>query len=134
MARNTKRKLTLRKNTYDATVRIKSYIEAAGFNRATEADSKCSIIEYFWEAPVNGQPGDFHTIYDLSVTLVEKFPCSRLKHDGLYMTTLRKRGEARWIKRLNARLNTKRQVWSFFSGCEASRGEPDPTEHDDLQS
>ena len=71
---------------------------------------------------------------DLSVTLVDKFPVSRLKHNWLYLTTMRKRGEARWIRRLEAQLNTRRQVWNLFSGCEAARGDPNPTETDDLRA
>ena len=118
---------------FDAPERIGAYIEAAGFNRASDANSKCSIIRHFLEPPIDGQPGDFHTIHDLSVVLVEKFPVSRLKHNWLYLTTMRKRGEARWIRRLEAQLNTRRQVWNLFSGCEAARGDPNPTEADDRQ-
>ena len=51
-------------------------------------------------------------------------PLGRYRWSFLFMPAIRKRIEARWIKRLKASLNKCTQVWHLFSGYDTARGPP----------
>ena len=74
--------------------------------------------------------GSGHYVGDLQISLVEKVPAGKYRYSFLFMTSIRKRLEARWIKRLRASLNHNTQVWHLLSGYDASRGPP--TRHDSI--
>ena len=101
---------------------LRSYYETARCGQIPAGSEECAIHKHFAE------PG--HYIGDLQISLVEKVPAGKYRYSFLFMTAIRKRLEARWIKRLKASLNHNCQVWHLFSGYDASRGPP--TRHDSI--
>jgi len=103
----------------DPRVRLMSYFYTARDHRIPPGSKDCAIHKHF---------ATEHHIEDLKITLVEQAPMTKSRYCFLYMPAIRKRLEKRWIKRLKAVLNHKREVWYLFSGSEASRGEPNSVE------
>lgn len=96
--------------------RLRSYIDTARTGEAPSDNTECAIHSHFTE------PG--HGASDMEICLVEKVPAGRYRYAFLFMSALRERLEARWMKRLRASLNHNTQVWHLFSGYDAARGPP----------
>ena len=81
-------------------------------DRAPPDSSSCSILTHFLETE--------HSINDFEVIFVEKLPPVFNTNPAICHTN-RARLEWRWIRRLNATLNVRRNLWGFFSGWSAAR-------------
>ena len=111
----------------DTRSRLTSYITTARDGVIPLASQNCAIHKHFTSSP--------HQLQDLRITYVEATQTTHSRCSHLYLPTLRKRLEKRWIHRLKAVLNVKREVWYLFSGSEAARGDPNhhrPTEQSNL--
>ena len=87
----------------DARERLPSYIAAASGQLPMRKAG--SIHSHFLDSP--------HSVNDLEIMLVDGLPSNTTR---CLQKTLRLRLESRWIARLGAKLNTRRQLHASFSG------------------
>ena len=86
--------------------RLRSYIQAARLGIYSPASSsKCGVHRHFVRTP--------HSIADLEITLVQSLPPTT---GANICDAVRARNESRWIQRLEASLNIRRQFWASFPG------------------
>lgn len=96
----------------DPVQRLVTYIQAAR-DGVLPANNACAIHRHFL-------PGD-HSLANLRIVLLDTVPASGIKHRFALMPAIRLHLEARWIKKLKAELNVKRNLRFSFSGWLAAR-------------
>jgi len=101
----------------DPVVRAKSYCLAADHSADNHpVTSTCSIHRHFCVSP--------HSLEDLAFYIVDGLPPSLGIHESV-SHAIRARLESRWILRLEAELNVRRQWHASFPGYTQARASPD---------
>ena len=100
----------------DPRSRLQYYITGVQ-NGPPEPDQCCAILRHFLDGA--------HTVHDLRLTLVDRIPFHMGFHPAV-PSAVRIRLENRWISKLDAELNVRRQVHNSFSGSHQARGRANP--------